>query len=611
MPHATVLSDKVGLSQSQLVIKIIGLVLAGLVAFIVVHLIFDLFRYLAFRFRFRESFIPRSWPVVLIISLWTMLTPTRSFAMGIGPSESVVQVENHPESRTFGSINSLLTCSVVVSGLLIEIGKVRGRQLCKLEINSRLSHPSATAMLTEISLHAVTQSQPEPDTALYLAANSDQPVFVPMGKSNSQLAHIDLGQNSVVNIVGDNRETSEAVFKALMMSTLFAASSKSQTIFYSSTLNADSCFSGVSVASSFAEVLQSARNAKTRSILFSREILSDHEFIQLGEYEISLVCLHSTPNSTTCLRVENSQWYMSPHNIPISPFGLSIAQISSLSELFTDTARCAEQVSLSAHPTFETVGDWKVLVRTLGPVDVQLSDGTIIKFEKSKTKELLAWLTNHRSRPTRSAARTALWEFNVADATFTNVISDIRRTLNQTHLLEPFEEWIPRTFSDQLPFHVSIVSDGELLQACINRAKNLQPAAAVADLHRGLELVRDLPFAGTGYLWPDAEGITSQLVLTVITAACMAAELDLRRGETDGVFWATAQGLKVLGAHEELFALRMRAHGLRGDLAGVRFEFESYKRAMLSDSLQIIEPSKKLVALCRELTAPNSVALAR
>ena len=86
-----------GLSQSQLAIKIIGLVLAGLVAFIVVHLIFDLFRYLAFRFRFRESFIPSSLPVVFIISLWTMLTPTRSFAMGIGPSDGVVQVENHPE----------------------------------------------------------------------------------------------------------------------------------------------------------------------------------------------------------------------------------------------------------------------------------------------------------------------------------------------------------------------------------------------------------------------------------------------------------------------------------------------------------------------------------
>ena len=194
-------------------------------------------------------------------------------------------------------------------------------------------------------------------------------------------------------------------------------------------------------------------------------------------------------------------------------------------------------------------------------------------------------------------------------------MSDIRRTLNHTDLLSPLEEWIPRTFSDQLPFHHSIISDGELLQACIIRAQELSPEAAVAELHRGLDLVRDLPFAGTGYLWPDAEGITSQLVMTVITAACMAAEIDLQRGHIDGVFWATAQGLKVLGAHEELFALRMKAHALRGDSAGVRFEFDSYQRAINSDSFSIAEPSQKLVSLLNILTnshvAKKSVALTR
>ena len=254
-------------------------------------------------------------------------------------------------------------------------------------------------------------------------------------------------------------------------------------------------------------------------------------------------------------------------------------------------------------------------MRTLGPVEVELADGTTIEFEKSKTKELLAWLTNHRSRPTRSAARTALWEFTVADATFTNVVSDIRRTLKQTELLSPLEEWIPRTFSDHLPFHNSIVSDGEVLRACIVKAQKLSPAAAVVELHSGLELVRDLPFSGTGYLWPDAEGITSQLVITVITAAIMAAELDLQRGKTDGVFWATAQGLKVLGAHEELFALRMKAHALKGDLAGVRFEFDSYQRAIASDSFSITEPSQKLVSLLNKLTnnivVDKAVALSR
>ena len=95
----------------------------------------------------------------------------------------------------------------------------------------------------------------------------------------------------------------------------------------------------------------------------------------------------------------------------------------------------------------------------------------------------------------------------------------------------------------------------------------------------------------------------------------MAAELDLQRGQTDGVFWATAQGLKVLGAHEELFALRMKAHALNGDLAGVRFEFDSYQRAISSDSFSISDPSQKLVSLLNKLTnnlvAEKSVALAR
>ena len=95
----------------------------------------------------------------------------------------------------------------------------------------------------------------------------------------------------------------------------------------------------------------------------------------------------------------------------------------------------------------------------------------------------------------------------------------------------------------------------------------------------------------------------------------MAAELDLQRGQTDGVFWATAQGLKVLGAHEELFALRMKAHALNGDLAGVRFEFDSYQRAIASDSFSITEPSQKLVSLLDKLTnniaIDKSVALAR
>ena len=76
-------------------------------------------------------------------------------------------------------------------------------------------------------------------------------------------------------------------------------------------------------------------------------------------------------------------------------------------------------------------------------------------------------------------------------------------------------------------------------------------------------------------------------------------------GDIDGVFWATGQGLKVLAGHEELIALRMRAHACRGDLAGVRSEWDSYERAINADSWSEAEPSPKLVGLRRELLSPS------
>ncbi len=616
--------NQFGLTEAQLVIRALVLILCASILFIVAHTVVDFVRYLAFRFKFRQSFIPRSWLFVALTSCWTLLTPARSQAVDSSPSVSLGESKPPTERNQFDQINSLFTCSVVVAGLLLEIGKIRGRQLSRLEAHSRLNHPSTTATLIEKSLRAVQSSQASKEfkpIEILLPANSDAPVFVPLGTSNSQQIYVDLGKSSAVSIASNEKTEQLAVFNALIISVLFASSNRLRVILFSNKLNQPTEFSGVSAVSSFAEVLRLAELSRTNCVVFSRETLSDNEIAQLQNLGASIVCLHAIANATTTLHGVDSNWQLWPKNISINPFGLSGSQVAALGELITDVVRCANEATggratqANAVVALENVHDYKVLVRTLGPVDVQLADGTIVKFEKSKTKELLAWLTNHRSRPTRSAARTALWEFTVADATFTNVVSDIRRTLNHTDLLSPLEEWIPRTFSDQLPFHKSIISDGELLQACVVRAHELPSEVAVAELHRALELVRDLPFAGTGYLWPDAEGITSQLVMTVITAATMAAEIDLKRGCIDGVFWATAQGLKVLGAHEELFALRMKAHALRGDSAGVRFEFDSYLRAINSDSFSIAEPSQKLVSLLNILTNSRAtekcVALAR
>ena len=222
-------------------------------------------------------------------------------------------------------------------------------------------------------------------------------------------------------------------------------------------------------------------------------------------------------------------------------------------------------------------------------------------FERSKALELIAWLTLHRDRSTRAGARTALWELDVRDATFANVVSEARRAM--ARLVEPptGEEWLGRTLTDVLPLHDVVVSDVDLVRRRLDDARLQPPELAIETLRPAVELIRDMPFAGTGYLWPDAEGITSNLVLLATSAATELAGHYLSMGDVDGVFWATGQGLKVLPGHEELIALRMRAHARAGDLSGVRQEWESYERVLNADPWSDGEPAPKLLVLRRQL----------
>lgn len=244
-----------------------------------------------------------------------------------------------------------------------------------------------------------------------------------------------------------------------------------------------------------------------------------------------------------------------------------------------------------------------VVVRLLGPVAVESSDGRRAQFERSKSRELIAWLATHRSRSTRTAARTALWELDVRDATFANVVSEARRTL--ARLVEPpsGEEWIARTLTDELPLHALVRTDAELVDAALSTARLQPPDLAIATLRPAVELVVGPPFEGTTYTWSDAEGIASQYVVLATTVTAELAAHCLSIGDVEGVFAATGRGLQVLPGHEELIGLRMRAHAQAGDLAGVRREWEQYERVIVADPWSDGEPAEQLVELRRELLA--------
>ncbi len=308
---------------------------------------------------------------------------------------------------------------------------------------------------------------------------------------------------------------------------------------------------------------------------------------------------------------ESGLWHFAPLGLDVEPVGLTDEEMTDVSDLLE-----AAQQPLTVHPVPEpadqpfteqpfTEQPWALMIRVLGGVSVVDRSGAAVEFGRSKALELAIWLGLHRERSTRTAARTALWDLDVRPPTFANVVSDARRTMARLVAPPEGEEWIERTLTEQLPLHCAVVTDAELLQARLEHARRLSPAEAIDVVRPGLELVTDLPFAGTSYLWPDAEGITSSLTLLATGAAAELARYYQATGDIDGVFWATGQGLKVLSGHEELIALRMRAHAHRGDLAGVRSEWEVYERALHADPWSSAEPSPKLVAVRRELLSTS------
>ena len=268
----------------------------------------------------------------------------------------------------------------------------------------------------------------------------------------------------------------------------------------------------------------------------------------------------------------------------------------------TFVGKSETDISSTVDPDPDPVPDWRVLVRVLGPPSVESRDGRPVTFTKGKSLELLVWMTEHRSSSLRSAARTALWEGNVQDATFANVVSDIRRGLNAVVGEPDDQEWVPRTFSDRLPLHHGVVTDAQLLQDALRRYEERRSEEHRQDLAEALNRVANLPFFGASYGWADAEGITTSHVVHVVRAAVTLAELAIHDGDTRLLFASTERGLRVLPGHEELVLMRMRGHAQLGNRAAIKMEWESYARAVEADAWAGGEPSAALREAATELS---------
>ena len=260
----------------------------------------------------------------------------------------------------------------------------------------------------------------------------------------------------------------------------------------------------------------------------------------------------------------------SPEKIPVrlSPESVETAmllvstedkQLELTPELNARVTRLYEEVDTKEQLVVDTVDVNRrmVLVRLYGYPLVENDAGNTATFRKARALELLTWLVLNRDRMRRSAARTAMWDMNCTDATFSTVVSDLRRALGEIST-GASDEFLPITFSDELPLSEFICSDFDLLVQ--RRQKFLSdPLNGRDDVISALQGVRDLPFAGTKYSWPDLDGSTTRLVVTAIAAAQEVATWAEDNGDIDALMISTTAGLRLLPGDRDLLKLQ-RSH---------------------------------------------------
>ena len=210
--------------------------------------------------------------------------------------------------------------------------------------------------------------------------------------------------------------------------------------------------------------------------------------------------------------------------------------------------------------------EWALVVKLFGYPVVENEAGDVASFRKRRALELLTWLALNRDRSRRSAARTAMWDLDIADSTFSTIVSDMRRGLSEIDGHTSRRDFAPTTYSDEIPLSTRVITDDVLMvQALEHFRKNPDNST---DIVRALSNIRDVPFAGTSYSWADLDGTTTRLVILAITASLEVATWALATSNMTEFHVAITAGLRVFPGHEDLLGLQTAAlHSYTQDIS--------------------------------------------
>ena len=331
---------------------------------------------------------------------------------------------------------------------------------------------------------------------------------------------------------------------------------------------------------------------------------------------IRLACLDRPMERECGLVLRGNEWLLEPLGQPIRPTACTSEDLRRMVDLIgppVPPIACRQpsppvsEATPDRHPFIEMMcSEVSFIARAMGrPCIEHLTEGEV-EFERSRSEELVLWLAFHPGRRMRSAARADIWSVPIKDATFSNLTSDVRRSLAAFEDPPRGEQWLAVTMTDEMPLHRRIVTDAAILERCIGQARKFPEDAGAEVLDFGLGFVRGCPLEGSSYLWRDATGIATDAAMLVVRASMMSAEMALEVGDIESVRRSTAKGLIAVPGHEGLVSMRMRQHALCGDRSSLITEWESYCRALSSDDWGDSRPSPAMVDLWRELSGRAS-----
>jgi hypothetical protein len=446
----------------------------------------------------------------------------------------------------------------LAAGLAAHVNKTRAVLLNDAPTAAKLRRPAAAALSRGTAVFESAQRWSADAGGKTTADHivDATALLVPLGRSDTNLVHLTIAPGDKVSVEAPLNEA--VVVLRHVINTVMLAPWLPNPHLVLCGFSAADVVGGerVVLAHSSSEAVAQALALRDRDPTQSILVVSrydDPEFGSLSGAGIAVItgCAMLSMPTTRVIR-EQRAWRITPHDDLFLPYGVTAEEAADFRAMIREMT-----VIEIDNPTLTTINvEYSALIRVLGPVEVVDNNHSEVQFRKSKSLELLCWLSLHRDRPTVSAARTALWEVDVEDATFHNVLSELRRGLNSHGITDA--AW--RATKQRLALDPLIFTDAELfrrvLLAIDDDESELSTARALEELCGVLALVRGLPFAGEDYAWADAEGITSTFVWLVTRAVETATQLAKHLNDDAALLAAATAGLRMMPGDERFSQLR-------------------------------------------------------